>query len=164
MGVITKMKELRAPIYTVHENFITNAYFSRFLPEVYLQVLRELGPPLRFINHFIYENLVRLAKERGNDEKIHGLNERVFTEKVLTEDLIDRILSSILPETPHMDKQKYKVWKANVSRFKTDYFGYTRIVCCEDPSSGSNDIKWKDHMKKWGIFSFRLNGRYCLHH
>nr|CBL54114.1 hypothetical protein [Beta vulgaris subsp. maritima] len=164
MGVISKLYEVNEPIYTVHENFISNPLVSVHLPYIYLEVLRELGPPLRFINSFIYENLVRLAKDRGDDKEILGLEEKRFTEMVLTEDLIDQLFACILPETIKMDKEKLKVWRANISRFKTFYFGYTRFVCGEDPSSGSKDMKWNDHVIKWEKFSSRLNGQYCLHH
>lgn len=104
MGVISKLYEVNGPIYTVHDNFISNALVSLYLPHIYLEVLRGLGPPFRFINSFIYENLVRLAKDRGDDQEILGLEEKRFTRMLLTEDWIERLFACIVPETIKKDK------------------------------------------------------------
>lgn len=76
---------------------------------------------------------------------------------VLSKDLIDKIFLEILPEHIQNDKQS-----ANVSRFKTYYYGYSRSVCCKDPST--KDMKWIDHLERWETFKSMLNGPYCLHH
>lgn len=47
MRVVEKMMDRRAPIYTVHDNFLTNAHNCKDLPIQYLEVFKELGPPLK---------------------------------------------------------------------------------------------------------------------
>ncbi|KAL2942402.1 putative DNA-directed RNA polymerase [Bienertia sinuspersici] len=47
MRVVKKMIDRKAPIYTVHDNFITNAHNCKDLPIKYLEVFKELGPPLK---------------------------------------------------------------------------------------------------------------------
>lgn len=58
MRVIEKMISIQAPIYTVHDNFITNAYTADLLPKFYLRVIKDMGPPLRVVNQFLLDNLL----------------------------------------------------------------------------------------------------------
>lgn len=54
--VIGKLKKRKAPIYTVHENFLTT---SLYVPDIYTRVYVEMGPPLRIRKTFLYENLIK---------------------------------------------------------------------------------------------------------
>jgi hypothetical protein len=47
----------KAPVYTVHDNFITTAVFAPLVPQMYTRVFLEMGAPLRIINEFISLNL-----------------------------------------------------------------------------------------------------------
>lgn len=68
-------------------------------PLTYLTLLRQLGPPLRYINSFINDNLVWLAKYRGSDKRFMTWKKKGFTEKVaLVEDLINPLFEYILHE------------------------------------------------------------------
>lgn len=164
MKVVLNMQGLNAPIYTVHENFISNVYFCQLLPRIYQTVFTSLGPPLRFINNFFNSNIIRLALQNGLDKNKLGVNIEQFPYIVLTEECIDTLFNCILPETFKNKKEKLKVWNANVSRFKTYYFGYVRTVCCEDPRSGSVDMKWDNHEIKWEQFMSKIDGQYCVHY
>lgn len=46
------------PLYTVHEQFITTAKHSQYLPLTYREILVNQGPPLLHINKFIYDNVI----------------------------------------------------------------------------------------------------------
>lgn len=56
--VVEEMLSLGAPIYTVHDNFLTTAKYSNSIPFIYSSVIREMGPPLSIINEFIYINVI----------------------------------------------------------------------------------------------------------
>lgn len=46
-----------APIYTVHDNFITTTEHS--IKKIYSDIFRNMGPPLAIINDFIYMNVIK---------------------------------------------------------------------------------------------------------
>lgn len=56
MKVIEEMKD--APIYTVHDNFITNILNVHNTPAAYSEVICNYGTPLGIINRFILQNLI----------------------------------------------------------------------------------------------------------
>ncbi|KAL2905443.1 putative DNA-directed RNA polymerase [Bienertia sinuspersici] len=92
MRVVEYLMSIGGPIYTVHDNFISNAYCSSFLPQIYLSVLKGMGPPLKVVNTFLLENLCSgLTQE---DLKTGGLNIdiRYNTQFVLPEKDLDKIL------------------------------------------------------------------------
>ncbi|KAL2930262.1 putative DNA-directed RNA polymerase [Bienertia sinuspersici] len=123
MCVVKKIMDRRAPIYTVHDNFITNSHNCKEIPIQYL------------------ENLVLHAKDYGKDVDVQALQETSFSEMVVSKDLIDKLFLDILPEHIKNYKQRLKVWNANVSRFKTYYYGYPHSVCCKDPRCSGKDMK-----------------------
>lgn len=47
-----------APVYTVHDNFITTVLYARYVPKIYTGVFVNLGAPLQIINDFIHINLI----------------------------------------------------------------------------------------------------------
>lgn len=53
MSVVENMLSMGAPIYTVHDNFISTAEYSNYIPRIYSSVIRNMGPPLSIINEFI---------------------------------------------------------------------------------------------------------------
>lgn len=66
MKVVEKMLNIGAPIYTVHDNFITTPFYSKFLPNIYSDVICNLGPPLSMINEFIYMNIILPQEAEGS--------------------------------------------------------------------------------------------------
>lgn len=60
MSVVESLLDMGAPIYTVHDNFLTTttAQFSRAVPLKYTEGLCRMGPPLRIINAYIYMNVI----------------------------------------------------------------------------------------------------------
>lgn len=52
MSVVEDMLFIGAPIYTVHDNFITTAQYSHYVPIIYSGVIRKMGPPLSILNEF----------------------------------------------------------------------------------------------------------------
>jgi DNA-directed RNA polymerase len=57
--VINLITYAYAPIYTVHDNFITTASYCELIPIIYIYVFKELKSPLELINILIDLNLIR---------------------------------------------------------------------------------------------------------
>ncbi|XP_073279521.1 probable DNA-directed RNA polymerase [Primulina huaijiensis] len=53
MAVVNTILRVDGPIYTVHENFITTAKYSKLAPKIYSSTICEMVPPLFIINEFI---------------------------------------------------------------------------------------------------------------
>lgn len=47
----------KAPIYTVHDNFITTSIYAKEVPQIYTNVFLEMDHPLKIINEFMNLNL-----------------------------------------------------------------------------------------------------------
>lgn len=60
MRVVETMQLIGAPIYTVHDNFISTAKYCDSIPLIYSNVIRDMGPPLSILNEFIYMNVIIL--------------------------------------------------------------------------------------------------------
>lgn len=58
MKVIEALLIKEAPIYTVHDNFLSTASHAQILPQVYTDVFIQMGDPLYIINDFILSNLI----------------------------------------------------------------------------------------------------------
>lgn len=59
-----------APIYTVHDNFISTSHDCNYLPGIYNKVFSQMGPPLTIINEFIYSNIIEQAVMYHNNREI----------------------------------------------------------------------------------------------
>lgn len=91
------INELGAPIYTVHDNFITTAPFAFKLPEIYIQAFKKGWSPLYYINLFIIHNLCR-----------HKVYARPYDEPIPLDEL-KYMLDSCQPFGP-FNKQKIEMW------------------------------------------------------
>lgn len=79
MSVVENMLSMGAPIYTVHDNFISTAEYSNYIPRIYSSVIRNMGPPLSIINEFIYMNVIKPIVKVESD----GPTECYFASKVI---------------------------------------------------------------------------------
>jgi hypothetical protein len=55
----------KAPIYTVHDNFITTPLYANYLPYIYRRAVRDMGHPLCIINKLIYDNIIAATPLEG---------------------------------------------------------------------------------------------------
>ncbi len=65
MKVIQRMLEIWAPVYTVHNNFLTTPAFAPSVPAIYNKVISELDHPLLIINEFFRFNLLERSEEKS---------------------------------------------------------------------------------------------------
>lgn len=55
----------QAPIYTVHDNFVTTSFYANYLPYIYRRAVSHMGHPLTIINKLIYDNLITATPTEG---------------------------------------------------------------------------------------------------
>lgn len=162
MSVVEKMLSIGAPIYTVHDNFITTAKYSNYVPTIYSNVIRGMGPPLSIINEFIYMNVIKPIVKRESA----GPKEGHFDRKVITKETLHYYLKANIPE--NISKKMMATWEERITGILASYENYTRYVC---GSLKSPDTKysWKAHEEKWNKFELKLTRRgenpyYCVHY
>lgn len=88
------MLEANAPIYTVHDNFITTAQYCYDIPRIYSNIICDMGPPLKIINEFIYMNVIKPILKRESS----GLTEKDITYYVFQQNVLEYYLNANVPE------------------------------------------------------------------
>lgn len=161
MSVVKEMLDLNIPIYTVHDNFITTAKYCHFIPQIYKNVIRDMGPPLSIINEFIYMNLMKpIAKV---DTDVHP--EGYFSDKVISKEILHFYLKANVPE--NISKKMLATWEERISGILTSYDNYTRYVC-GDLKSSNPRFRFQAHKEKWDKFKLNLlrksKNNYCVHY
>nr|YP_009861440.1 hypothetical protein [Mirabilis himalaica]QKN19337.1 hypothetical protein [Mirabilis himalaica] len=135
MKVVESLLSQRAPIYTVHDNFITTPHYVKVVPDIYTKVIFNMDHPLRIINEFMKINLI-LPYSHTHD--IYNLYNHKDNEPLPSDYLTD-FLNSL---SPVKDKKK---WRKMVSDFLNCYNRYVDAVCGNqviDSEEPSNDVKW----------------------
>lgn len=118
MNVVEQMLSIGAPIYTVHDNFITTQGFSKALPDVYTYVICGLVPPLSIINEYIYMNLI---PGYYYDPGVSPLK------KIPRAVLYGYLISNM----PNNIKRK-KTWHETINKILDSYDEYANRVCVGD--------------------------------
>ena len=161
MSVVKKMLIKNMPIYTVHDNFITTAKYSHLLPDIYIESICEMGPPLSIINEFIYMNVIKpIVKREGK-----GPDERYYQNSVITKKELHYYLKANIPE--NISKKMMATWEERIQGILTSYDNYTRNVCGDCQSPKPMDC-WFAHDDKWFKFKYKLqrkegDANYSLH-
>ncbi|KAL6491853.1 hypothetical protein OROGR_034003 [Orobanche gracilis] len=124
MKVVDSMTH-NSPIYTVHDNFISNVQNSGKLPKIYLQTIKNLGPPLQIINDFLIQNLFIPVNKSGYDTR---------PDRSIPGDMLDYYLGLNIPDHIQKDKRRRNAWDNNVCRLKTYYSKYVKNTARYDVS------------------------------
>jgi DNA-directed RNA polymerase len=130
MKVVESLLIQGASIYTVHENFITTPHYVKLVPDIYTKVFIKMGPPLKIINEFIVQNLIK------PDYSTQG----IFYDDPIPSDYLYEILNSL---SPTKDKKK---WERKVSDFLKYYNNYVDAVCCNQKKVIDSE-KWENKKK-----------------
>src|SRR5581483_2761618 len=99
------MIQCKAPIYTVHDNFLTTPAFSKDVPLMYSLSVIDMGSPLKMVNSFIFNNVIKpkLSKEKLNSLVV----EDQFLNTVISKDILLFYLTENIP--PNLSKNNNKV-------------------------------------------------------
>lgn len=131
-------RQLEAPVYTVHDNFITTALNAHHVAEIYTHNMCRLPRPLSIINWFILINL---------DLNVNSFNlEYSIPTEYLQSTLEGRKPEKISPQT----------WKNKISLLLNSYKAYSTIV--KDPDN-SGLLLLRKSMMDWGYHPYN----YSLH-
>ncbi|KAL4553846.1 hypothetical protein LXL04_040224 [Taraxacum kok-saghyz] len=125
MKVVERMLSYNAPIYTVHDNFISTSYHSKKLASIYSSALVSLGHPLKIINKFIYLNVIKHQFENAILEKISDS----LIEEVIPRDRLTSYLKENIPEDIRTSNSKRKIWDERIETILNSYESYTQLVC-----------------------------------
>lgn len=161
MSVVEKMLHTYgAPIYTVHDNFITTVQYSNYIPLIYSNVIRDMGPPLSIINEFIYMNVIKPIEKGESDGPTVGH----FASQVISKDTLNHYLKANVPK--NISKKMMATWEERISGILTSYENYSRNVCSDFQSPNPS---WLAHELKWDEFQFKLRTidgypSYCVHY
>lgn len=165
MNVVKKMLEANAPIYTVHDNFITIAQYCYDIPRIYSNIICDMGPPLKIINEFIYMNVIKPIRKRESS----GLTEDYITYYVFPQDELEYYLNANVPE--NISKKMRETWGERIKVILASYENYTRNVCGGDFHNSRNPILdgAQAHKEKWDQFKDQLKSKegfpyYCVHY
>lgn len=156
MMVVEALQKENAPIYTVHDNFITTPAYSHMVPHYYSEAFVQMGPPLAIINKFIYMNVIEpLVGWKGSTP------DRMYELVYRSQDLY-QLLSKHIPKD--QSKSKREAWENKIKEIVSSYEMYTRIVC-------GGERSWEGHLSKWKNFSRKIESRgisithnYCVHY
>lgn len=151
--MVEELKAFNIPIYTVHDNFISNTPNCELLNLLYMRIFRGLEPPLLSINKFIYFNIIMLSpyNERNiNLEKVIPLSK----------------LRAYLNAWKKPKSENKKKWENNIERIINYYSEYCMAVCesKETQFEATRDERWESHLRRWEVFSNKMRGIYCIHH
>ena len=148
----------RIPLYTVHDNFISNTLFCPFLTQFYLNAFKDMGPPLILINQFLYRNLIEPEIENIDQKYVdrnYGsfLHPGYFDDKIIPMNVLDDFLSEI----PISEAKNKAGWKKIIDQFKKSYSHYCQCVC-------GKEMSFDEHLTRWSRFHSKLVGEFCIHH
>jgi DNA-directed RNA polymerase len=147
MKVVESLLIKRAPIYTVHDNFLTTAPYAQIVPDIYTEVFMTLGSPLKCINDFIRQNLIIPYFTTGDINNLPSPLYNHDNNSPMPSDYLTDLLNKLPPT-----KEKKK-WDEMVSDFVMHYNKYVDAV-------GSNQEKWEKFKK---LIENRSNN-YSLHY
>lgn len=160
----------RAPVYIVHENFITTAPYARMVPDIYTGVFVNMGAPLRVINEFLNIHLIRpyfpyymdfsespgffrlyiIGEWLSKDPSPHYYH---WVQDPIPSDHLIHIFKSIYAKDS--SKKGRKIWDKNVSAIVKSYELYVNTVCGESPFERPSD-GGKRHAAKFNEFKALL--------
>ncbi|XP_073313487.1 probable DNA-directed RNA polymerase [Primulina huaijiensis] len=164
MKVVESLLSLRAPIYTVYDNFITTPPYVRIVPDIYTQVFINMGFPLKIINAFIKSNLISPYNQNNIPSPLYLSMD--YEEPIPSDFLID-LLNSHWPEN-YRTKTKKQIWEKKVSDLVKYYNNYVDAVCDRKPQLNDSGVscdylyegKWLNFKKLLENISYNYSVHY----
>jgi hypothetical protein len=141
------------PIYTVHDNFISNTIFCKLLTQLYRNAFKDMGPPLTLINQFLYMNLIEPELDNVDKQKYSYLCPGYYDKEIIPMNVLDEFLCT----TPLSEAKNKAGWKKITDQLKIRYHLYCKSVCGPQKS-------FAEHSARWKRFHSKIEGEYCIHH
>jgi len=154
MFMIYEIINMCAPVYTVHDNFITTAPYAMHISKCYLEIFIIGRAPLYTINYFITRNL------------LDGWGPQYSLDRPLPLNYLKDILEYQIPKK--ISNTNKKIWDNKINSILKAYKYYIITSCNydydknKDESEKNYNHKWddfKNHMGYWDEFKYN----YSLH-
>lgn len=149
------------PIYTVHDNFLTNSTNCRNMKKYYLCAFHELTPPLSLISLFMAENLLE-----WQNMPVDHLKRLIFVKDgiyLLRPEFFDS-LNFDIPKTKR--KHLHKTFEERVAGLRECYYQYVRAISKDSDSLDDyheyHRIRLENFRKKMWRKN-KYNNHYCVH-
>lgn len=159
MKVVEQLTLMKAPVYTVHDNFITTSVSAAAVPTVYTKVFIDMGPPLRMINELIRMNLIQPTGELNDP---YPMNSDRVNEPITGVSLRSILISMVPKDLSNNAKSK---WYQKIDDTVSCYEEYVYTVCGEALPTDAG----MRHAEKWNEFKSLLKSweslgcNYSLH-
>lgn len=111
------------PVYTVHDNFITNALFASKMHPFYIDAFLAQLDPLSIINRLLFDNLLPNGMNRGatHADGIYGGNP-----PILTSEELEAILNANMP--PNLESRQRNLWNKHCDALISYYLSFAKEV------------------------------------
>ena len=143
MRVVDNLVYQKAPVYTVHDNFITTAVSAALVPQIYTKLFIEMGAPLVIINEFVSINL---------NLPMNLVNTPIPGSELQTH------LRSLVPDNLSQNDQKR--WYKKIEETVRCYELYVSTVCGMDNDADEKWYSFLSHLDSWKSRGFN----YSLHY
>lgn len=151
------------PIYTVHDNFITNSSYCLSIQASYIEAFCSLGSPLSIISTFIYINLF-IAKDINQGQSL--LKVIRSSGFLIPPEAFDSYIKDSIPIG--ISKKHHQSYEERLRGLRDSYYQYVRAIS-KDSESVEEYLKY--HQIRWDNFRMRIlkfhnNGQkihYCVH-
>nr|CAA71809.1 RNA polymerase [Beta vulgaris subsp. maritima] len=152
--VASLANELNIPLYTVHDNFISNTELCHYMPLFYRAAFKKMEAPLTLINRFIYTNLIEPSLDNVDiNKKYYYLRSGFYDHKIIPTSLLNDFLSI----TPLSETKNKSGWKKITDQLKSQYKLYVKKVCGPEQN-------FPEHKARVAQFRSKIEGEYCIHH
>lgn len=130
MRVIIQMLIDDAPVYTVHDNFISTVDYSMNIPNNYLSVFLGMDP-LSIVNDFIYHNVIRYREKLVVDNRIvcNDDDNNINLDRLFKEEELRECLRANIPESHKKKKRDKDLWEDKINTILSSYKMYTDALC-----------------------------------
>jgi len=143
MRVVENLVFQKAPVYTVHDNFITTAVSAALVPQIYTNLFIEMGAPLAIINEFVSINL---------NLPISRVSNAIPGSELQTH------LRSLVPD--NLSQNDKKKWYQKIEDTVRCYELYVYTVCGMDNHADEKWYSFFTHLDSWKSRGFNYSVHY----
>jgi len=119
------------PVYTVHDNFITNVLFASKMPPFYISAFLSQQDPLSIINSLLFENIFPNSKRgsEGHADVYYHIHDRYCSKlHIFPREELEALMMEILP--PNLASTQIKLWNKHCEALIDSYLSFAHEVGC----------------------------------
>ena len=118
------------PVYTVHDNFITNVLFASKMPPFYISAFLSQQDPLSIMKSLLFDNLFTNSDNpRGHAYVNNHISQRYDCKlNILTREELEDLMIEIMP--PNLVSTQRKLWNKHCNALIDSYLSFAHEVGC----------------------------------